>query len=220
MTRYFSVHEALDIAEAVLFAELMTFAVLFTLTRLDGIPRSMPLVHGLLLAGGLLAARVFVELHPGSSRPAAQHRCWPKRGRNWFDLQHHWLMKQEGKPVASHFSTVDATPIWPLTGAIFKEAPRPNAARLFMRWLLEPEQQARTGTWSVRRDVPPPSGYNPVSASLPNSLELIRARCSGSAALSSKTRSRSEAGQTLAAGASIQNDSGPPQGPAGASRAP
>jgi FlaA1/EpsC-like NDP-sugar epimerase len=33
MTRYFSVHEALDIAEAVLFAELMTFAVLFTLTR-------------------------------------------------------------------------------------------------------------------------------------------------------------------------------------------
>jgi hypothetical protein len=35
MTRYFSVHEALDIAEAVLFAELMTFVVLFTLTRLD-----------------------------------------------------------------------------------------------------------------------------------------------------------------------------------------
>ena len=58
MTRYFSVHEALDIAEAVLFAELMTFAVLFTLTHLDGIPRSMPLIHGLLLAAGLLAARV------------------------------------------------------------------------------------------------------------------------------------------------------------------
>src|SRR5256886_16832995 len=62
ITRYFSVHEALDIAEAVLFAELMTFAVLFTLTRLDGIPRSMPLVHGLLLAVGLLAARVFVRI--------------------------------------------------------------------------------------------------------------------------------------------------------------
>src|SRR4051794_159172 len=53
MTRYFSVHEALDIAEAVLFAELMTFAALFTITHLDGIPRSMPLIHGLLLAGGL-----------------------------------------------------------------------------------------------------------------------------------------------------------------------
>jgi lipopolysaccharide/colanic/teichoic acid biosynthesis glycosyltransferase len=62
MTRYFSVHEALDIVEAVLFAELMSFAVLFTLTRLDGIPRSIPLVHGLLLASGLLAARVFVRI--------------------------------------------------------------------------------------------------------------------------------------------------------------
>jgi lipopolysaccharide/colanic/teichoic acid biosynthesis glycosyltransferase len=62
MTRYFSVHEALDIAEAVLFVELMTFAALFTLTHLDGIPRAMPLVHGLLLAGGLLAARVFVRI--------------------------------------------------------------------------------------------------------------------------------------------------------------
>ena len=62
MTRYFSVHEALDIAEAVLFAELMTFAVLFTLTHLDGIPRSMPLIHGLLLAGGLLAGRVVVRI--------------------------------------------------------------------------------------------------------------------------------------------------------------
>ena len=71
-------------------------------------------------------------------------------------------MKQEGKPVASHFSTVDATPIWPLTGAIFKKAPHPNAARLFMGWLLEPEQQATTGTWSVRGDVPPPAGYKPI----------------------------------------------------------
>jgi ABC-type Fe3+ transport system substrate-binding protein len=64
--------------------------------------------------------------------------------------------------VASHFSSVDATPIWPLTGAIFKKAPHPNAARLFMSWLLEPEQQATTGTWSARRDVPPPAGYKPV----------------------------------------------------------
>ena len=55
MTRNFSVQAALDIAEAVLFAELMTCAALFTLTRLDGIPRSMPLIHGLLLAGGLMA---------------------------------------------------------------------------------------------------------------------------------------------------------------------
>src|SRR5256712_10974377 len=41
LTRYFSAHEALDIAEAVLFGELMTVAVLLTRERLDGIPRSM-----------------------------------------------------------------------------------------------------------------------------------------------------------------------------------
>jgi FlaA1/EpsC-like NDP-sugar epimerase len=61
MTRYFSVRETLDIAEAALFTELMTFVFLFTLTRLDGIPRSMPLTHGLLLATGLIAARIVVR---------------------------------------------------------------------------------------------------------------------------------------------------------------
>jgi lipopolysaccharide/colanic/teichoic acid biosynthesis glycosyltransferase len=57
-TRHFSAHEALDIIEAVLFAELMTYGFLFTLTRLDGIPRSVPFYHGLLLAGGLIFARI------------------------------------------------------------------------------------------------------------------------------------------------------------------
>jgi len=79
MTRYFSVHEALDIAEAVLFAELMTFAVLFTLTRLDGIPRSMPLVHGLLLAGGLLAARVFVRIVASEDNEPPEHQSRRER---------------------------------------------------------------------------------------------------------------------------------------------
>jgi lipopolysaccharide/colanic/teichoic acid biosynthesis glycosyltransferase len=62
MTRNFSVHEALDICEAVLFAELMTCGALFTLTRLDGIPRTTPLIHGLVLAAGVLAARVIVRI--------------------------------------------------------------------------------------------------------------------------------------------------------------
>lgn len=58
VTRHFSAHEVLDIAEAVLFAQLLTYGVLFTLTRLDGIPRSVPLYHGLLLAGGLIFFRI------------------------------------------------------------------------------------------------------------------------------------------------------------------
>jgi lipopolysaccharide/colanic/teichoic acid biosynthesis glycosyltransferase len=72
ITRYFSVHQALDIAEAVLFAELMTCAAMFTLTRLDGIPRSMPLLHGLLLVGGLVAARLVVRIVFSSDAGDAQ----------------------------------------------------------------------------------------------------------------------------------------------------
>jgi lipopolysaccharide/colanic/teichoic acid biosynthesis glycosyltransferase len=61
MTREFSAHEALDIVEAVLFAGLMTCGVLFTFTRLDGIARSVPLYNGLLLAAGLIFARIVMR---------------------------------------------------------------------------------------------------------------------------------------------------------------
>src|SRR5262245_28726952 len=74
MTRYFSVHEFLDIAEAVLFVELMTFGALFTITRLDGIPRSMPLIHGLLLAAGLIAARICVRVALSGAKEAVDYR--------------------------------------------------------------------------------------------------------------------------------------------------
>jgi len=74
MTRYFSVHEAIDVAEAVLFAQLMTCLVLFSLTRLDGIPRSMPVIHGFLLAAGLIAVRLLVRiLHDDDTEPLPYH---------------------------------------------------------------------------------------------------------------------------------------------------
>jgi ABC-type Fe3+ transport system substrate-binding protein len=71
-------------------------------------------------------------------------------------------LKRQGMPVDSHIPTGDALPIWPLSGAIFKAAPHPNAAKLFMSWLLEPEQQSKLPTWSPRSDVPPPAGYKPI----------------------------------------------------------
>jgi ABC-type Fe3+ transport system substrate-binding protein len=72
------------------------------------------------------------------------------------------VLKKQNMPVESHFAEKDATPIWPLSGAIFRKAPHPNAAKLFHAWLLEPEQQIATETWSGRRDVPPPKGYKPI----------------------------------------------------------
>ena len=76
MTRHFSFQEAIDIAEAVLFAQLLTCAVLFTWSRLDGIPRSAPLIHGLLLGAGLIAARIVVRIATGEyeTQPAYQDR--------------------------------------------------------------------------------------------------------------------------------------------------
>jgi ABC-type Fe3+ transport system substrate-binding protein len=71
-------------------------------------------------------------------------------------------LKRQGLPVDSHIPTGDALPIWPLCGAIFKDAPHPNAAKLFFSWLLEPEQQSKLPTWSPRSDVPPPAGYKPI----------------------------------------------------------
>src|SRR5262245_17791304 len=64
---------------------------------------------------------------------------------------------RNGKPVAVFISNVDQLPIWSQTEAIFKDAPHPNAAKLFISWLLDKEQQSQIGTWSSRSDVPPPS---------------------------------------------------------------
>ena len=101
----------------------------------------------------------FIQGHLGEQRSIAA-------GANWvtfdsiYDLTNE--LKRHGMPVESHFPAIDALPIWPLTAAIFKDAPHLNAAKLFFSWLLAPEQQAQLGTWSPRGDVPPPAGFKPI----------------------------------------------------------
>ena len=71
--------------------------------------------------------------------------------------------KHAGKPLEIAFSEIDPTPIWAQTAATFKDSPHPNAARLFLSWFLQKEQQTKQiDTWSVRVDVPPPDGMPPV----------------------------------------------------------
>lgn len=72
--------------------------------------------------------------------------------------------KALGKPHAIAFSRIDPLPIWPLTAGILKDAPHPNAAKLFLTWYLGKDQQAHLGTWPVRSDVPPPPGLKPLAA--------------------------------------------------------
>jgi len=71
-------------------------------------------------------------------------------------------VRKQGQPQSIAFSVVDPLPIWPYMAAIFYSAPHPNAAKLFLDWYLSPEQQAETGTWSPRSDVPPPNGWKPI----------------------------------------------------------
>lgn len=62
MSRYFSVHDALNICKAVAVAEVLSIIALFAMTRLEGIPRSAPVIHALLLAAGLMISRVLVQM--------------------------------------------------------------------------------------------------------------------------------------------------------------
>jgi ABC-type Fe3+ transport system substrate-binding protein len=73
-------------------------------------------------------------------------------------------VKRSGQPIESVFSEQDATPLFTLTAGIFKDAPHPNAAKLFLTWYMAKEQQSRIGVFSARVDVPPPPGLKPLSS--------------------------------------------------------
>ena len=71
-------------------------------------------------------------------------------------------LKKAGQPIEFAFSEIDSIPVYYSTAGIFKDAPHPNAAKLYLSWVLAPEQQRRIGSFSPRRDVPPPAGLKPL----------------------------------------------------------
>ena len=73
ITRYLSVKDLVDVAKAVLTSELMTATALFTVSRLDGIPRSVPAIHALTLAAGLIAYRKIANFT--DTRRSHSDRC-------------------------------------------------------------------------------------------------------------------------------------------------
>jgi lipopolysaccharide/colanic/teichoic acid biosynthesis glycosyltransferase len=66
IARHFSVTDALDVAKAVVVSEFVTTVVLFSTVRLEGIPRTVPIIHALILATGLIAYRAAVRLRHDS----------------------------------------------------------------------------------------------------------------------------------------------------------
>jgi ABC-type Fe3+ transport system substrate-binding protein len=73
-------------------------------------------------------------------------------------------LKRQGAPIEIVLSAEDETPVFTVTGGIFRDAPHPNAAKLFLNWYLAKEQQSRLGTFSARLDVPPPPGFKPLTS--------------------------------------------------------
>jgi ABC-type Fe3+ transport system substrate-binding protein len=73
-------------------------------------------------------------------------------------------LKRDGKPIEAVLSQADAIPVFLVAAAIFKDAPHPNGAKLFLDWYLAKEQQSRTGTFSARADVSPPDGFQPLKS--------------------------------------------------------
>ena len=73
-------------------------------------------------------------------------------------------LKKADQPIEFAFAELDPIPVYYSTAGIFKEAPHPNVAKLYLSWILAPEQQRRIGTFSPRGDVPPPAGLKPLFA--------------------------------------------------------
>ena len=71
-------------------------------------------------------------------------------------------LKKAGQPVEFAFSEADPIPIYYSTAGIFKDAPHPKVAKLYLTWVLQAEQQRRIGSFSPRSDVPPPAGLKPL----------------------------------------------------------
>ncbi len=73
-------------------------------------------------------------------------------------------LKRSGQPIEFAFPERDVMPTFFITAGIFKDAPHPNAAKLFLDWYIAKEQQSRLGTYSARTDVDPPAGLKPLAA--------------------------------------------------------
>ncbi|KAI1860086.1 hypothetical protein JX265_010010 [Neoarthrinium moseri] len=51
---------------------------------------------------------------------------------------------------------------WPQTAGIFRDAPHPEGAKLLHNFMLSDEFQGAPGSWSVRKDMPAPAGYDAI----------------------------------------------------------
>jgi ABC-type Fe3+ transport system substrate-binding protein len=82
-----------------------------------------------------------------------------------FDVTNGSQSSGAGGNLKIVLSESDKTPVFFTAGGILKKAPHPNAAKLFVSWMLSKEQQGRfPALYSPRRDMPPPAGMPPLTS--------------------------------------------------------
>jgi ABC-type Fe3+ transport system substrate-binding protein len=72
-------------------------------------------------------------------------------------------VQRAGGKIALAGPTNDFLPVFFTAEAILKDAPHPNAAKLFVTWFLSKEWQSRSGVYSSRLDLPAPTGLPSLS---------------------------------------------------------
>ncbi len=72
-------------------------------------------------------------------------------------------VKRAGGKIGLAGPSDDYLPVAFAAEAILKDAPHPNAAKLFVSWYLSKDWQSRTGVYSPRSDVASPPGLPPLS---------------------------------------------------------
>ena len=93
------------------------------------------------------------------------HRDVAARVRSGADFVSFDISGGAGGPLKTVMSEKDPSPVFFTAGGIFKNAPHPNAAKLYLSWLLSKEQQGRNpAAYSPRSDLPPPAGMPPLSS--------------------------------------------------------
>jgi ABC-type Fe3+ transport system substrate-binding protein len=103
----------------------------------------------------------FVQGHPGVARSLGSGETlvsFDATVSSTLDIQ------RAGAKIALAGPADDFLPVLFTAEAILKDAPHPNAAKLYVTWFLSKDWQSRTGVYSSRSDVPPPAGLPPLSS--------------------------------------------------------
>ncbi len=103
----------------------------------------------------------FVQGHLGVARSISSGESYAS-----FDttVKSALAVQRGGGKIELAGPTDDYLPVFFAAEAIFKDAPHPHGAKLFVTWLLSKEWQSRAGVYSSRSDVPAPSGLPPLSS--------------------------------------------------------